>query len=83
MNEPHPVDASAKPRIDSLLAGDDLKPRAVDHTITATTEFLPTSDPLKQGTYGTHVVYSDEPATVGGNNEFPPPLGYAALAIGF
>ena len=73
----------AKDRIDSLLSRGDLKPRAVDHTITATTEFLPSQDPLKRGTYGTHVVYADEPPTVGGNNEWPPPLGYAALAIGF
>ena len=79
-NDATPV---AKERIDSLLAGGDLKPRAVDHTITATTEFLPSQDPLKRGTYGTHMVYADEPPTVGGNNEWPPPLGYAALAIGF
>jgi hypothetical protein len=72
-----------KPRVDSLLRDGDLKPRAVDHTITAVTEFVPGSDPLKSGTFGSHVVYSDEPPTVGGNDEWPPPLGYAALALGF
>ena len=72
-----------KPRVDSLLSGGDLKPRAVDHTITATTELIPADDPLKRGHFGTHVVYSDEPPTVGGANQWPPPLGYAALAIGF
>jgi hypothetical protein len=84
MNDDH-TDAAlaAQERVDSLLAGGDLKPRAVDHTITATTEFLPSQDPLKRGTYGTHTVYSDEPPSVGGNDEWPPPLGYAALAIGF
>lgn len=73
----------AKERIDSLIAGDDLKPRAVDHTITATTELLPTDDPLKRGRYGTHIVHSDEPPSVGGADQHPPPLAYAALAIGF
>jgi hypothetical protein len=70
-------------RVDSLIAGDDLKPRAVDHTITATTELLPSDDPLKRGTYGTHIVHSDEPPAVGGSDQHPPPLAYAALAIGF
>ena len=70
-------------RIDSLLRDGDLKPRAVDHTITAVTQFVPDEDPLKTGTFGSHVVYSDEPPTVGGNDRWPPPLGYAALAVGF
>ena len=75
--------AGERPRVDSLLQDGDLKPRAVDHTITAVTEFVPDKDPLKIGTFGTHLVYSDEPPTVGGNDEWPPPLGYAALAVGF
>ena len=75
--------AAEQPRVDSLLRGGDLKPRAVDHTITAVTEFLPGKDPLKSGAFGAHVVYSDEPPSVGGNDEWPPPLGYAALAVGF
>ena len=66
-----------------VALGGDLKPRAVDHTITATTELVPSDDPLKRGHYGTHVVYSDEPPSVGGGDTWPPPLGYAALAIGF
>ena len=70
-------------RVDSLLQGGDLKPKAVDHTITAITDLIPADDPLKRGLYGTHVVYSDEPPTVGGRDQWPPPLGYAALAIGF
>jgi hypothetical protein len=70
-------------RIDSLLLNGDLKPRAVDHTITAVTDLIPSEDPLKRGRFGTHVVYSDEPPTVGGHDLGPPPLGYAALAIGF
>jgi hypothetical protein len=66
-----------------LLSGGDLKPRAVDHTITAVAELVPSDDPLKVGRYGAHVVYSDEPPTVGGQDQWPQPLGYAALAIGF
>jgi hypothetical protein len=66
-----------------LLRDGDLKPRAVDHTITAVTEMLPDKDPLKVGTFGSHVVYSDEPPIVGGEDKWPPPLGYAALAVGF
>ena len=83
MSQPADRPGPEKPRVDSLLRDGDLKPRAVDHTITAVTEFIPGSDPLKSGTFGSHVVYSDEPPTVGGNDEWPPPLGYAALALGF
>ena len=83
MSQPADRPGPEKPRVDSLLRDGDLKPRAVDHTITAVTEFVPGSDPLKSGTFGSHVVYSDEPPTVGGNDEWPPPLGYAALALGF
>ena len=71
-----------KVRVDSLLRDGDLKPKAVDHTITAFTELIVDKDPLKKGTFGSHVVYSDEPPTVGGNDEWPPPLGYGALAVG-
>ena len=70
-------------RIDALIQGSDLKPRAVDHTITATCSTIVGEHALKVGRYGEHEVYSDEPPTVGGRNEWPPPLGYAALAIGF
>jgi hypothetical protein len=72
-----------RPRLDSLLLDGDLKPRAVDHTITANTDLVTADDPLKQGRYGSHLVYSDEPPTVGGHDQWPPPPGYAALAIGF
>jgi hypothetical protein len=77
LDEPYPS------RVDSLLQDGDLKPRAVDHTITSITELIPEVDPLKRGHYGTHVVYSDEPPAVGGQDKWPPPLGYGALAIGF
>ncbi|MEO5842444.1 MAG: hypothetical protein ABIQ73_25710 [Acidimicrobiales bacterium] len=70
-------------RVDSLLRDGDLKPRAVDHTITAVTTLSPDTDPLKSGTFGSHVVYADEPPSVGGSDAWPPPLGYAALAVGF
>jgi hypothetical protein len=70
-------------RVDSLLRDGDLKPRAIDHTITAQTELVIDDDPRKIGWFGTHVVHSDEPPTVGGNDEWPPPLGYGALAVGF
>jgi hypothetical protein len=70
-------------RVDSLLRDGDLKPRAIDHTITAVTELNIDEDPRKIGWYGTHVVHSDEPPTVGGTDEWPPPLGYGALAVGF
>jgi hypothetical protein len=40
-----------RPRIDRMLEGGDLKPRAVDRTITAVTELIPDRDPLKRGYY--------------------------------
>jgi hypothetical protein len=90
-----------RPRVDRLLEDGDLKPRAVDRTITAVTELVPENDPLKRGYYAspdyvipgsprnepikarTHIVYSDENPAVGGSDEWPSPMGYAALAVGF
>ena len=69
-------------RVDALLEGGDLKPRAVDHTVVATCTTVIGEDAPKIGYYGRHEVHSDEPPTVGGRDEYPPPLGYAALAVG-
>jgi len=40
-----------RPRVDRLLQDGDLRPRAVDRTITAITELIPDRDPLKRGYY--------------------------------
>jgi hypothetical protein len=47
------------------------------------TETVPGRDGLKKGAAGTFVVFSDESPDYGGQGEWPAPLNYAALAIGW
>lgn len=38
---------------------------------------------LKMAWFGDHEVFCDEGKVLGGQDEFPPPLGYMAMALGF
>lgn len=38
---------------------------------------------LRVGWFGEHEVYCDEPQSIGGQDEYPPPLGYMGMALGF
>ena len=60
-----------------------LLPPGWTKTTTVVTETVPGREGLKKGTAGTFEVFSDEPADYGGQGEWPTPLGYAALAIGW
>lgn len=69
---------------DDLVGPDgDLKRNAVQHTVAVTTELVPGRHGLKVGRYGRHVGYSDEHPNYGGNDEYPPPLVFAAWALGW
>ena len=60
-----------------------LLPPGWTKTTSVTTETVPGREGLKKGTAGTFVVFSDESADYGGQGEWPSPLNYAALAIGW
>jgi len=60
-----------------------LLPPGWTKTTKVVAETVPGREGLKKGTAGALVVYSDEPADYGGQGEWPAPLGYAALAIGW
>ena len=60
-----------------------LLPPGWTKTTSAVTETVPGRDGLKTGTAGTFVVFSDESPDYGGQGEWPAPLNYAALAIGW
>jgi hypothetical protein len=68
---------------DGLASGNDLKPGGLQATVVAVTETQQGHSALKQGVFGKHTVYCDEGEDYGGDDEAPPPLGYAALALGW
>ena len=47
------------------------------------TEFVAGGMQLKRGTAGRFEVFSDEAARIGGTDQYPSPMNYLALAIGF
>jgi hypothetical protein len=53
------------------------------NTTRVRTETVPGRAGLKRGVAGAHLVYADESPAYGGEGEWPSPLNYAALAIGW
>ena len=49
----------------------------------AITETLSGQMQLKRGTAGKFEVFCDEPARIGGTDQYPSPMAYLAMAIGF
>ena len=70
-------------KTDGLASGNDLKRAGMQATVVAETETLEGKSALKQGVFGKHTVYCDEGEGYGGEDEAPPPLAYAALALGW
>ena len=68
---------------DGLASGDDIKKSGMTHTVVAETEMVAGQPALKRGVFGRHTLECDEPEGYGGADEAPPPLGYAALALGW
>ena len=56
---------------------------ALSFTAGARTANVPGEGQLKVGWFGEHTSYCDEPEVIGGGDEFPPPLGYLSLALGW
>ncbi len=68
---------------DAISSGNDLEQGGMTHTVVVETATVPGQGALKKGFYGKHTIESDEPEGYGGNDEAPPPLAYAALALGW
>jgi hypothetical protein len=47
------------------------------------TETLSGEMQLKRGTAGKFQVFCDEPARIGGTDQYPSPMSYLAMSIGF
>jgi len=56
---------------------------ALEFTMGARTTTIPGEPMLKMAWFGDHEVFCDEGEVLGGQDEFPPPLGYMAMALGF
>lgn len=61
--------------------GDDLQ--SSGHRITMSIDSEHVEKMLHKGTRGKFEVYSDEPDRMGGDDNYPPPLAYIAMGIGF
>lgn len=52
-------------------------------SMAADTETVTGEGQLKLGKYRHFEIYCDEPARIGGNDSYPPPLAYIAMGVGF
>jgi hypothetical protein len=68
---------------DGLAAGGDLRPGGWQGKTSVVTHSVEGRPGLKVGQVGQHTVYSDEAPAYGGQGEWPSPLSYAAMAIGW
>lgn len=76
------MDASTTPG-ERPIDQTDLPKRGFIFTTEAETETIEGKIQLKVGSYRNHKVHCDEPETIGGENAYPPPLGYITLGVGF
>ena len=58
-------------------------PQGYVNTIVAEVETIERKGQLKIGKSGDFEIYCDEPARLGGDGEYPQPLNYFALGVGF
>lgn len=61
----------------------DLPEQGFVLTIPAETETVEGKLHLRRGSVAGFEVLCDEPKVMGGDNSYPPPLGYLAVAVGF
>jgi hypothetical protein len=61
----------------------ELPPQGYVFTMTADTETIEGKGQLKLGKSRNFEVYCDEPARIGGDDAYPPPLSYIAMGVGF
>jgi len=68
---------------DLLVQGDDLLPGGRAWTSRVETSWVSGKPGLKEGRVGRHSVYSDESHAAGGEDRWPSPLSYLAMASGW
>lgn len=61
----------------------ELPPAGVSSENDVLTETVSGQMQLKIGTSGRFQVYCDEPARIGGTDQYPSPMAYLAMSIGF
>ena len=61
----------------------ELPPQGVNTDSEVYTEFVIGEGQLKRGTAGRFEVFSDEAARIGGSDQYPSPMSYLAMAVGF
>jgi uncharacterized OsmC-like protein len=57
--------------------------QALEFTMATSATTIPGEPMLKMAWFGDHEVFCDEGPVLGGHDEFPPPLGYMAMALAF
>ena len=68
---------------DLLVEGDDLLRKGRVWTSQVQTKWVAGQPGLKEGRIGRHVVFSDESHAAGGEDRWPSPLSYLAMATGW
>lgn len=61
----------------------ELPRQGYSFSMAADTETVEGEGQLKLGKYRHFEIYCDEPARIGGNDAYPPPLAYIAMGVGF
>ena len=63
----------------------EIPPQGYATDTVVTTELVPGESivKLKRGTVGKFEVYSDEPARIGGTDQYPTPMHYMSMGMGF
>ncbi len=74
--------ASTKPG-ERIIDKPELPKRGFAMHPVADTETIPGELQLRLGKFMEHEIYSDEPEHIGGENRYPPPMGYIAMGVGF
>ena len=81
MNDP--AFAEVVPVGQRLIDKPDLPSEGMLRTHAAEVETVPGKGQLKMGRARQFTIFCDEPSRIGGNDEFPNPLAYLNMAVGF
>ena len=77
-----PADQSSVPG-ERIIDKPELPPQGYGNTVIAEIETIEGKGQVKVGRSGGYEVFSDEPPRLGGDGEYPQPLNYFALGVGF
>ena len=77
-----PADQSSVPG-ERIIDKPEHPPQGYANTIVTEMETIEGKGQLKVGRSGAYEVFCDEPPRLGGDGEYPQPLNYFALGVGF